>query len=527
MRTFLKILNAIFIALILMIIGFMLGRKYDIALDENDNLVGLEYSANEQKIRRLVSLIDNQYMEDVNTDSLVDNVINNILGQLDPHSSYLSKELLQNVTQQMTGNFKGIGIQVRKMNDTLTITQVLEQSPNYGNLFIGDKILKIDSLNILGWSSENAQAIFKEKDIDNIQLTVLRENQVQVVDAKKGDVPVPSVVASLKINQDIGYIKLVRFAEKSADEMHEALKDLNKEGMKTLILDLRGNPGGIMSVAEKIADEFLTKNELIVYTQDKDEKRKYIYATNKGLFEKGKVYVLIDEGSASSSEIVAGALQEYGRATIVGRRSFGKGLVQREINLGDGTRVRLTVAHYYTPSGRSIQRPYEEGNKAYSEELYRRVKSGELHYKDSIKINKDLEYKTPSGKIVYGGGGIIPDEFVSVDTMQLKGWVLQNAYSESNQNFFFKKIMENRYNPIFFSQKLFLDYYDVTPIYEEYLGVLGILEERLSEEEIQLMKNFIKSSIAEELFGVNALYTVWWQEDSMIQRVLELENIPN
>src|SRR5690606_22432255 len=234
----------------------------------------------------------------------------------------------------------------------------------------------------------------------------------------------------------------------------------------SLALDLRGNPGGVMKVAEQIADEFLTKNELIVYTQDKDEKRKYIYATSKGLFEKGKVYVLIDEGSASASEIVAGALQEYGRATIIGRRSFGKGLVQREISLGDGTRVRLTVAHYYTPSGRSIQRPYDEGNKAYSEELYRRVKSGELYFKDSIKINKDLEYKTPSGKIVYGGGGIIPDEFVPVDTLQLKGWLLQNAYSDANQNFFFKKILENQFNPFWMNEKWFLEYNDITHVYK-------------------------------------------------------------
>src|SRR5690606_29004734 len=172
------------------------------------------------------------------------------------------------------------------------------------------------------------------------------------------------------------------FAEQSADEIHSALRQLKSRGIQTLVLDLRGNPGGIMAVAEKIADEFLREKELIVYTRDKEDKRKYIYATSKGIFEDGKVYVLIDEGSASASEIVAGALQEYGRATIVGRRSFGKGLVQREIHLGDGTRVRLTVAHYYTPSGRSIQRPYDKGKQDYSEELYRRVRSGELLSED-------------------------------------------------------------------------------------------------------------------------------------------------
>lgn len=524
MRTFLKILNVVLIALSVLIIGFMLGRKYDIAIDENDNLVGLEYSANEQKIRRLVSLIDDQYMEEVNTDSLVDNAINQIIGQLDPHSTYLNKEALLRVTQEMSGSYKGIGVQIRKIDDTLTVTQVLPHSPNFRNLRLGDKILKIDSVDLGEMSSENAQKLFREIDADQVALTIYREKSDTVILALKGNIPLPSMVSHFKINQDLGYIKLVRFAERSTEEVHDALRDLKNQGMKSLVLDLRGNPGGIMKVAEQIADEFLKKNELIVYTQDKEEKRKYIYATNKGLFEDGKIYVLIDEGSASASEIVAGALQEYGRATIIGRRSFGKGLVQREISLGDGSRVRLTVAHYYTPSGRSIQRPYEDGKKVYSEELYRRVQSGELFSKDSIKVNKDLKFKTPSGKIVYGGGGIIPDEFVPVDTLQLKGWILQNAYSDDNQNFFFNQIMDNRFNPFWMNEDWFLKNYDITPVYEDYLGVLGIRSDRLNPEETQLLKNFIRSSIAEELFGTNALYKAWWPEDSMIRRVLALEN---
>ena len=502
----------------------MLGRKYDIAIDENDNLVGLEYSANEQKIRRLVSLIDDQYMEEVNTDSLVDNAINQIIGQLDPHSTYLNKDALLRVNQEMSGSYKGIGVQIRKIEDTLTITQVLPQSPNFGQLRLGDKVLKIDSVELGEMSSDNAQKLFREIQSNKVNLTLKREKSDTVIQAKKGDIALPSMISHFKINQDLGYIKLVRFAEHSAEEVHLALQELKKQGMKSLVLDLRGNPGGIMKVAEQIADEFLKKNELIVYTQDKEEKRKYIYATNKGIFEDGKIYVLIDEGSASASEILAGALQEYGRATIIGRRSFGKGLVQREISLGDGSRVRLTVAHYYTPSGRSIQRPYDEGKKAYSEELYRRVKSGELLSKDSIKVNKDLKFKTPSGKIVYGGGGILPDEFVAVDTLQLKGWILQNAYSDDNLNFFFKKIMENRYNPFWMNENWFLEHNDITPVYEDYLGVLGIRSDRVNEKEAELLKNFIRSSIAEELFGTNALYKAWWPEDSMIQRVLELEN---
>lgn len=524
MRLFLKILNVLFIVLILVVIGFMLGRKYDIALDENDNLVGVEYSANEQKVRRLLALINSQYMEEVNTDSLMDNVINQIIGQLDPHSSYLNKNSLQRISQEMSGSFKGLGVLVRKMDDTLTITQVLPNSPNFNRLFFGDKILKIDSVNVLGLNSDNAQTLFKENPTDYLNLTVLREGGVKTIKAKKGEVPLPSVTAYFMMDEDLGYIKLVRFAEHSAEEFHRALAALKKQGMKTLIFDLRGNSGGIMKVAEQIADEFMKKGDLIVYTEDKDEKRKYIYATSAGIFENGKVYVLIDESSASASEIVAGALQDYDRATIVGRRSFGKGLVQREVNLGDGTRVRLTVAHYFTPSGRSIQKPYDEGKKAYSEDLYRRVQSGELYNKDSIKVNKDLAFKAPSGKIVYGGGGIIPDEFVAVDTMSLKAWILQHANSKFNQDFFYKKIKENRFNPAWTNESWFLNHYDVSPIFEDYLGVLGVRKEVLSEAEEKLLKNFIRASLSEELFGVSALYKAWWEEDSMIGRILELES---
>lgn len=524
MRLFFKTLNVVLVVFILLLVGFMLGRKYDVALDEDDNLVGLKYSANEQKIRRLVSLIDSQYMEEVNTDSLVDNVINQVVGQLDPHSTYLSKDMLAQTDSEMSGNFRGYGIFVRKINDTITITRVSDDSPNKTKLFIGDRIIKIDSLNVLDLNADELIDLLKNKNTADTRFFVRRDRQDIAVNAVKGDLPLPSVTAHFMIDDRLGYIKLVRFAENSANEVHDALLDLKKKGMNTLVFDLRGNPGGIMRVAEQIADEFLKKGELIVYTQDRDEKRKYIYATSKGLWENQKLYVLIDEGSASASEIVAGALQDYGRATLVGRRSYGKGLVQREINLGDGTRVRLTVAHYYTPSGRSIQRPYDEGKKVYSEELLRRIHNGELYSKDSIKIDKGQAYTSPSGKIVYGGGGIVPDEFVSLDTIELKRWIYQNFYSDDNLNFFFKKIIENRYNPVWWNQKWFLNYCDIDDIYKEYIGILGVREERINEKEAGIIKNYIRSELAEQLFGPAALYEAWIPEDSMIQEVLRLEN---
>lgn len=523
MRLFFKILNIVLIVVIIFIAGFLVGKKYDIAVDENDKLVGLEYSDNEQKIRRLVSLIDNQYIENVNTDSLVDKTITQMLSNLDPHTTYLDKKSIQRVTQQMSGSFQGIGVQIKSYQDTMVISRVMPESKNFKVLIPGDKILKIDGLDISELNADQASALLKSGTEPEVSLTILRNKSLIEVKAKKGSLPVPSVVSSFMIDDQMGYIKLIRFAEQSANEVHTALEKLNSKGMKSLVLDLRGNPGGIMTVAEQIADEFLKEKELIVYTQDKEEKRKYIYATSKGIFEHGKVYVLIDEGSASASEIVAGALQEYGRATIIGRRSFGKGLVQREISLGDGTRLRLTVARYYTPSGRSIQRPYDEGNAAYSDEIYRRLQSGELYTKDSIKFNKDLEFKAPSGKIVYGGGGIVPDEFVPIDSSKLGQWIYHSS-TRDTEDFIFKKVQENRYNPFWLEENLFLTYYDVSPIYLEFLGVMGIKSRNVNKDDEAVLKDFLKASIAEQLFGTNALYRGWIPQDSMVKKVFEIEN---
>lgn len=523
MRRFVKIVNIILIVLIIFIGGFMVGKKYDIAIDENDNLVGLQYSNNEQKIRRLVSLIDNQYVDPVNSDSLVDNTIRHILNQLDPHTTYIDKSLSERVSQEMSGSFNGIGIQVSDYNDSLLITRVLDYGPNYKRLFTGDRILKIDDIYVENLTANQVTNILKGDANTAIPMLIFREGKKVEVDVLKGNVALPSVVSSYMINDKLGFIKLNRFAEKSAQEVRNSIKDLRQKGMETLIFDLRGNSGGLINIAEEIADEFLGDKELIVYTQDKEEKRKYIFATSKGTFQEGKVYVLIDEYSASASEIIAGALQEYERATIVGRRSYGKGLVQREINLGDGSRLRLTVARYYTPSGRSIQRPYGDENSPYSEEIYRRYEGGELFSKDSIYINEDLAYTTPLGKTVYGGGGIIPDEFVPIDTTRMSRWIHQHE-SKFTQNFLFKKIEENRFNPFWLSEKIFTEYYDIGPISEEFLGVIGVNPNNLTSHERAVLDSYLKSSIAEQLFGINALYKVWNEQDPMIRRVLELEN---
>ncbi|WP_313374081.1 S41 family peptidase [Chishuiella sp.] len=523
MKNLFKIINVILLIIIIFLIGFLVGKKYDFAFDENKDIVGLQYSNNEQKIRRLVSLIDNEYVNDVNSDSLVDDAINYMVGKLDPHSKYIDKASIQQADEQLKGEFVGIGIKFRVLNDTIIVERTIPGTPNYGKLEFGDQLIAANNESLIGADNAKIEKLLKGKKGSEVNLSVIRDQKPISINVERSIVPIESVTGEHMLTKDIGYIKLVRFSESSALEVHQALENLLDKGMKTLVFDLRGNPGGLMHIAEEIADEFLSKNELIVYTQDKQKRKKYIYATNKGLFEKGKIYVLIDENSASSSEIVTGAIQDYGRGIIVGRRSFGKGLVQREINLGDNTKVRLTVANYFTPSGRSIQKPFDKKTAKYSDDLYQRLKSGELYSKDSIKINKDLEYTAPSGKKVYGGGGIIPDEFVALDTSSLANWLYYNQDASYFNSFLFKKIYSIHDFFMFHNQNIYLKYFGAGIYRNEFLGVLGITPKEFNPEYASTIDNYIKASIAEDLYGSRAFYQVWIPEDEMIKRIFELE----
>ncbi|MBF0596721.1 S41 family peptidase [Faecalibacter rhinopitheci] len=524
MKIFFKILNIFLLALILFLVGFLVGKKYDFAFDENDDIVGLQYSSNEQKIRRLVSLIDNQYVNDVNSDNLVDEAINFMIGKLDPHSTYLNKDMIKKANEELSGEYAGVGLQYRVINDTAVVSQMLPGSPNYEKLKFGDRIIEIANKPVFAENLKQFTALLKGKNQSSVDIKIIRNKQPLSIKLKRSMVPVPTVTGKHMINEEIGYIKLTRFGDKSAIEVHSALKELLDQGMKTLVFDLRGNPGGVMRVAEEIADEFLTKDELIVYTQDKSKAKKYIYATNYGLFEHGKVYVLIDESSASSSEIVAGALQDYGRGTIVGRRSYGKGLVQREINLGDDTRVRLTVANYFTPSGRSIQRPYDKGKQAYGDDIYQRLKNGELYNKDSIKVNEELRFKAPSGKIVYGGGGIIPDEFVPLDVSSVSNWLVYNNDAKLYQEFIFKKA--DQFHSLFLleNEKRYINYFGAGILRNDFLNMIGVPSKEFNPALSNTIDTYIKAILANELFGNRAYLEIWSKEDEMIKKILELEN---
>jgi carboxyl-terminal processing protease len=332
-------------------------------------------------------------------------------------------------------------------------------------------------------------------------------------------VAIKSVDVAYMINDAIGYIKLDRFSRTTYTEFKTALNSLLKKGMTDLVLDLRGNGGGFIDIANKIVDEFLENKKLIVFTKNNKGEINESFATSKGDFEEGGLYVLIDQNSASASEIVAGALQDNDRGTTIGRRSFGKGLVQEELNLGDGSAVRLTIARYYTPTGRSIQKPYTKGKKnRYLNESLSRLQNGELIYKDSIKTIDSLQFKTPKGKIVYGGGGIIPDVFVPIDTTSY----LSNFYFNSIQNFAFEFVDNNRKKLAAIHVDDFIKNYKTEEAYDNYLQ--RIKDANPSFKTRKTIKRYLKAAIASQLYGDEGFYRIIQTHDKMLQKVLELES---
>lgn len=370
------------------------------------------------KINQLIDLIETDYVDDINTESVVDMAINNILGQLDPHSVYINQDELAEVEQSMKGSFVGIGVTFNVFNDTLAVIKSSPEGPaKAAGIQAGDRILFAGNQQIFGnqIATDSITALLRGEENSTIDLKIFRKKDGSTFTTKvtRKNIPIKSVDAATVINDTIGYIKINRFSETTYTEFSNGLDKILKNKINTLVIDLRDNGGGYMEPAIQIADELLPLGRKIVKVINKKGKESQNIATEGGRFEKGNLYVLINENTASSSEIIAGAIQDNDRGTIVGRRSYGKGLVQREIYLGDGSAVRLTTARYYTPSGRSIQKPYHEGD-AYESEIAQRFESGELYEKDSIHVADSLKFRTRKGRIVYGGGGIVPDVFVSV-----------------------------------------------------------------------------------------------------------------
>jgi len=388
------------------------------------NSVNAQYRNSEgsKKFDALLQYIKYAYVDSTNEESLVENAVVAVLKELDPHSVYIPKDELKKMNEPLVGNFEGIGIQYNILHDTLTVVSPISGGPSEKvGIRAGDKIIEVDGENIAGIKIQNSdvQQKLRGKKGTKVNVSIMRRNAEELLSftITRDKIPIFSVDASYMATKNIGYIKVNRFARKTAEEFKKGLTELKQKDMKHLIIDLRGNGGGYLSTAIQLADEVLNDKRLIVYTEGiKNPKQEY-FTTTKGGFEQGKLVVLIDEGSASATEIVSGAIQDYDRGLIIGRRSFGKGLVQKPFKLTDGSAIRLTTARYFTPSGRCIQRSYKNGKEDYYKELAKRYSKGELSEKDSIALPDSLKFETLNSKrTVYGGGGVMPDIFIPIDT---------------------------------------------------------------------------------------------------------------
>jgi carboxyl-terminal processing protease len=485
-----------------------------------------------QKFREVLGYIDRNYVDKIDTESLTEEAIVHLLSKLDPHSSYIPPKDKQRANEELQGNFDGIGVEFNIFRDTIVVVAPLSGGPSEAvGIQSGDMIIKINGKDVagVGFTNRDVQENLKGPKGTEVEVTVLRKSQKNPINFKivRDKIPQYSVDVSYMIDEEIGYIKISRFSATTYDEFKSALTKLKAKGMQKLIIDLQGNPGGYMNHAILIADELLPGKDKIVYTKGKESRyNTQAFAERKGIFEEGALIVLVNEGSASASEIVSGALQDNDRALIVGRRSFGKGLVQAPIELSDGSELRLTISRYYTPSGRSIQKPYT-AKEEYGKELLSRYNQGEFFHADSIKFNDSLRYATKSGRAVYGGGGIMPDYFVPLDTT-LNSTYLNNLYiANAIQEYTFNYTEKN---------KRLLERMD----FEEFLAKFTVTDAMLADlvktgqsvgvkSDPKQLKRYrdlialhVKAQIGRKIWNNEGFYPIFNQTNEVLQQAIKM-----
>lgn len=509
--------------------GIFIGGKLSFT-DSPDRLFST--NSKKDKLNRLIDYIEYDYVDDVNTDSIVDVTVNGILENLDPHSVYIPKEDMERVAEEMKGDFVGIGVSFYTYRDTIAVIRAIENGPSAkAGIKGGDRIVMANGDSLYGDHLEDGELVKKLKGRihTKVNLKVYRRGEPELLNftVKRDKIAIKSVDAAYMLTDKLGYIKVNRFAESTYKEFKNGLEKLEDLGAEEMAIDLRNNPGGFLGIAEQIVDEFLENDKLILFTKNKRGDIEESYATRKGDFEGGKVYVLIDENSASASEIVAGALQDNDRGTILGRRSYGKGLVQREMDLGDGSAVRLTVSRYYTPTGRSIQRPYDDGNKDYYDEYFERLESGELLDPEKIKVDDSLKFTTPKGKIVYGGGGIIPDVFVPIDGSMQNETLTFLQRRGFFGNFVFEELERDRHAYDAINRQDFIDTFevgeDLVYAFQDYLNLRSDSKVTFVAYHDEV-KQYIKATLADQLYGGGAFEEVFNQGDIMIDEVIKLSD---
>ncbi|MEL1239655.1 S41 family peptidase [Flavobacterium flavipallidum] len=479
------------------------------------------------KLNQLIDFINNEYVDELDTDSIVNRTVDNILSQLDPHSVYIPPSEQAEVAENMKGDFVGVGIRFYLYKDTVAVVESIANGPSAkAGIKAGDRILYADHVKLFGRKlpTDSLFSKFKGAEGSQVLLTVYRKSENRKINftITRGVVPLKSVDVGLMLNPTMAYIKINRFAETTYEEFKSNLVRLQKQGAKSLVIDLRDNGGGYMEEAIEIADELLADRKLIVFTKNKKGKVDKTYATAKGSFESGNLFILINENTASASEILAGAVQDNDRGTIVGRRSFGKGLVQREMDFEDGSAVRLTVARYYTPTGRSIQKPYVKGEEQYFKESEARFKNGELYDKECIEVDDSLKFKTPKGKIVYGGGGIVPDIFVPIEFPDADEATLYLMESGVVGNFVFEQLDKKRNTFKALTLGQFLNKMNVT---DDYFNAFDtFLSKHIQGVQLKkgklVVKRYLNAEFVKQLYGEKAFYDILLKDDVMIKRVL-------
>ncbi|MBS9522543.1 S41 family peptidase [Litoribacter alkaliphilus] len=507
--------------------GIWIGATFAEPKSDRNDLKAALY-----KIQEIITYINRDYVDSVNTNELVEHGIEKMLEKLDPHSAYIPAKDAQLAKSQLDGEFDGIGIEFGVLRDTIYVVAPLTGGPSEKvGLQSGDQIIKVDGETVAGTGVTNRDVfdLLRGPKGSKVELTVKRKNNRDLLDYSitRDKIPQYSVNATYMVNNDIGYIKVTRFAATTYDEFKAAVEELKEKGMSKLILDLQGNPGGYMGAAINMADEILGENAMIVSQQGKlNRYNQKAFAVKPGIFEDGSVIVLINEGSASASEIVAGAIQDNDRGLIVGRRSFGKGLVQMPIDLSDGAELRLTIARYYTPSGRSIQKPYGEGED-YGKDWLNRLEHGEFFSADSIKFDDSLRYETKGGRAVYGGGGIMPDFFVPLDTTMNSPYVGKLFSTDSAREFILGYVDKNKGK---FDNMSFEEYYNNFEVSESMLQeLIKIGEEnkvKFDEKDYKKSKDYlkilVKAHMSRNIYDDNAFYKIVNDINEVYQQALNL-----
>jgi carboxyl-terminal processing protease len=481
-----------------------------------------------------MQIIKYAYVDSINEPELVENAIIETLKELDPHSAYISKEDIDKANEPLVGSFEGIGVSFQIFKDTILVIAPIPGGPSDKlGILAGDKIVKIDGEDATG-SEINNKFVFDKlrgKKGTKVNVGIFRKGKKDLIDytITRDKIPINSIDAVFMATPDIGYIKLNRFSKTTMEEFQESLKELEDKGMEKLILDLRGNSGGYLNTAVELSDEFLPNNKLVVYTKGLRSPVREYNATLEGSFENGKLVILINEGSASASEIVSGAVQDWDRGIIIGRRSFGKGLVQRPFALPDGSVIRLTTARYYTPTGRSIQRPYKNGIEDYYKDLYNRMKNGEMIHPDSIHFPDSLKYFTSKNRLVYGGGGIMPDVFIPWDSTRVSDYYSDLIRKGVLNKFIIQYIDDNR--------KKLLKKYPGFKTYEKNFKIDNNFmdkffefaqKERVEKDEEgfkiseKLIKQQIKALIARNLWDLSSYFEIVTKIDDGYLKAVEI-----